>query len=87
MTELKAMDETLLKNLRKENPKVKINLEGNHLHIFGDVSRSKLILPNVFFQGPQTEVDGNPEFTIRTCIDSTESGHKIYKSYVLIFNR
>lgn len=50
MTELKAMDETLLKNLRKENPKVKINLEGNHLHIFGDVSRSKLILPNGFFK-------------------------------------
>ncbi len=82
-----AMNERLLKRLRKENPGVNINLKKNQFHIFGDISRSRLVLPKGFFKGPQVEVDGNPEFTIRTCIDETRSGHKIYKSYVLIFNR
>ena len=82
-----AMNENLLKRLRKENPGVNIVLKKNQFHIFGDISRSRLVLPKGFFQGPQTEIDGNPEFTIRTCIDETRSGHKIYKDYVLIFNR
>ena len=83
------MTEGLIEALRKENPGVwNISLNENQIHIFGDkVSRGKLILPRGFFQGPQTEVDGNPEFTIRTPLGVTQSGHKIFKSYVVIFNR
>ena len=48
-----AMNENLLKSLRKENPEVHITLKKNQFHIFGDISRGKLILPKGFFKGPQ----------------------------------